>query len=103
MDIYVLATHTEGLSISLLEAMSTQRAVIATSVGGNVEVIDDQKNGLLVPESDENALIEAIKELVESKETRNVFADNARKTVMERYSVRAMVEQYQALYIKHLK
>lgn len=101
MDVYVLATHTEGLSISLLEAMSTERAVVATAVGGNVEVIEHDVNGLLVPESDVDKLAQALSECIASPDKRQEMASSARETVLSRYSMKSMVDQYQSLYVKY--
>ena len=98
LDIYVLPTHTEGLSISLLEAMATARPVVASAVGGNVEIIADGENGLLVPESNVDALTTALDSLLANTALAQSLSRAARQTVLDRYSIRAMANQYQDLY-----
>ncbi|MCG8667890.1 MAG: glycosyltransferase [Pseudomonadales bacterium] len=98
LDIYVLPSHTEGLSISLLEAMSTEKAIVASAVGGNTEIIQDQENGLLVADSDVEGMAVALKTLIENPEKGMAFATKARNTVLESYSIKAMVQKYQDLY-----
>ena len=52
MDIFVLPSYSEGLSLALLEAMAAGKPVIATAVGGTPEVVTDGDNGLLIPPRD---------------------------------------------------
>jgi len=54
IDVYVLSSFSEGTSMTLLEAMSLSKCCVVTAVGGNVEIIQDQENGLIV-ESDNTA------------------------------------------------
>jgi glycosyltransferase involved in cell wall biosynthesis len=67
-SIYVLNSSYEGLSHQLIEAMMLGKAIIATSVGGNPELIEDGVNGLLVAYGDEKALEEALKKLLQDAE-----------------------------------
>jgi len=60
LDIAVLPSQSEGLSNSLLEYMAAGRAVIATAVGGNTELISNERNGLLVSANDPGALADSI-------------------------------------------
>lgn len=62
-DVFVLSSHTEGLSHVLLEALSVGTPVVATTVGGNTEILTGEQNGLLVPPGDAAALAEAIARL----------------------------------------
>ncbi|MEW6210184.1 MAG: glycosyltransferase [Acidobacteriota bacterium] len=62
VDAFVLASHNEGLSNSVMEAMSTGLPVVATDVGGHSEIIDDGLNGWLVPPRDVPSLTEALRE-----------------------------------------
>jgi len=97
LDIYVLPSHTEGLSISLLEAMSTACPVVASAVGGNVGLIEHAKNGLLVPESDVMAMKNALLSLDDSV-TKTNLSTQARYTVISQYSIQTMAANYQKLY-----
>ncbi len=60
LDIFVLPSHSEGISRSLLEAMAGGLPVIATEVGGTPEVVQHEVNGLLVPVKDPQALAQAL-------------------------------------------
>lgn len=62
-DIFILPSYTEGLPISILEAMSYKLPVISTPVGGIPEVIEDGKNGILFTPGDKEALYQAIEKL----------------------------------------
>jgi len=65
MDIYVLCSKHEGLSMALLEAMSYGKLVIATKVGGNREVIVSGENGYLVRPGDSNAIADVCNMLID--------------------------------------
>jgi sugar transferase (PEP-CTERM/EpsH1 system associated) len=97
-SVYVLSSHTEGLSISLLEAMSTRRPVVATEVGGNPEIVNDGINGLLVRENDVDHLAESLIKTLSD----NIFSERlskaARETVVELFSLKTMADHYQRLY-----
>lgn len=69
-DIFILPSYTEGLPISILEAMSYSLPIISTPVGGIPEVIKDGENGFLVQPGDKKALYNAIMNLVEDKSLR---------------------------------
>jgi sugar transferase (PEP-CTERM/EpsH1 system associated) len=102
IDIFVLSTHTEGISISLLEAMSAEKPVIATSVGGNGEIVEHGQNGLLVPENNIVELKEAILLMLENETERQRFSEEARKVVLEKFELSGTVKQYDQLYLKFL-
>ncbi len=77
-DIFVLNTAYEGFSHVLLEAMAMNVPIITTSVGGNVEIIKDKKNGLLVGYNNDNEIIKAILTLL----TDDFFAENLASNAM---------------------
>jgi glycosyltransferase involved in cell wall biosynthesis len=60
LDVFVLSSHHEGLSIALVEAMALGRPVVVTRVGGLPEVVGEGREGLLVPPADPAALADAI-------------------------------------------
>lgn len=62
-DVFVLNTSYEGLSHQLLEVMDIGIPIVTTPVGGNPEIIEDEKTGLLVPFNDKDALIGALERL----------------------------------------
>lgn len=95
-DVFVLNSTYEGLSHLLIEALALGKAVIATDVGGNPELIEDGKNGLLVPAGDREALCEALTHLLTTPEHRTILGRAALLSA-ERFSTAAMVEKTAAL------
>ena len=77
-DVFVLNSTYEGLSHALVEAMALGTPVVATSVGGNPELIEDRVDGLLVPPGDDNALYAALKRVQEDRESALARAQSAR-------------------------
>ncbi len=90
-DMFVLNSGYEGFSHQILEAMAAGVPVIASSVGGNKEVIKQGHNGFLVKYNDEFNLLEAIKGMHQSPEFREDFAVEGKKTI-EKYSVKKMLD-----------
>lgn len=79
-DIVLVPTiHSEGTSLSVIEAMATKKAVIATYVGGLTDLITDQFTGLIIPPDNENELYNALKKLIIDKNLREYIQDNAYK------------------------
>jgi glycosyltransferase involved in cell wall biosynthesis len=98
LEIFVLCSRSEGLPHALLEAMAAGRAVVATAVGGNKELIADGVNGLLVPPGDPPALAAAISRLARNPEFASRLAAAARNSVADRFSMAAMVQRFTDFY-----
>lgn len=94
IDIFILASETEGLSNALLEAMAAARPVVATNVGGNPEVVLNGQTGYLVRENDLYELYQAINKLVQSKSLRVKYGQAGFDRVKNEFSVDAMVNKY---------
>lgn len=77
-DVFVLSSHTEGLSHVLLEALSAGKPAVATAVGGNPEVITHGESGLLVPPGDPAALAGAIRRVLDDPALAQRLGDGAR-------------------------
>jgi len=97
-DVFVLPSISEGQSNSLLEAMATGLAVVATDVGGNKEVIVTGENGVLVEQGNPEQLAKALLGLLQDGDLATRLGENARKTIEEKYSIERMVQQYLRLY-----
>jgi len=98
-DLFVLSSHDEGMSNAILEAMAMRKPVVATDVGGTVEVVQPDRTGLLVPPKDPAALAAAITRMLNAPaETAAAMGERARAIVVERFSARAMVRQMEELY-----
>ncbi len=94
----VICSDSEGLSNALLEYMLSGCAVVATAVGGNVEVVRHGETGLLVPPDDEVALAAALEIVVGNAELRSALARGARAAVEAQFSWTRCVEDHQEHY-----
>lgn len=91
-DVFVLSSKHEGIPIAVLEAMSVGVPVICTHVGGLPEVIEDGRNGILVPPGDPGAIAAAICSLDRERELGRRLSIYGRKTVLDRFTHGAMVD-----------
>lgn len=78
---FVLPSHNEGLSLSLLEAMATGLPVVATDVGGHSEVLRHCENGWLIPAKDVGSLVRALSHLMTDERARASYGHSARSSV----------------------
>lgn len=97
-DFFVLPSDTEGLPLSVLEAMAHELPIVASRVGGIPEIIETNEQGLLVPPGDPAALAEAIRRVVEDPALRRSLAAAARTRVNTEFSIAKTVENYDRLY-----
>ena len=98
MDVFVLSSYTEGLAMTLLEAMAAGLPIVATSVGGNSEVVVDGETGIIVPPRDSRALAEAVRELLLKPEMAAGMGQKGRGRACAEFGIDAMVRQYEKLY-----
>jgi sugar transferase (PEP-CTERM/EpsH1 system associated) len=98
MDVYVLSSVIEGISNSLLEALATGLAVIATATGGNPEVVVDGECGLLFPVGDFRKLAEHLLLLRVRPDLRRELGQKGLRRVREEFSIESMVRQYEGVY-----
>lgn len=98
LDVFVLPSLSEGLPLSVLEAMAAGRAVVATAVGGIPELVLPGETGLLVPPSDPEALARAILALLRDRDLAEKLGSLGRERVEEEFSLNGMVESYHGLY-----
>jgi glycosyltransferase involved in cell wall biosynthesis len=88
---------------ALLEAMAMKLPVISTHQAAIPEIVEHGVNGILVPPGDETALADAMIELMKKPGVRMELADNARKTVEERFNIGANIENFHKLFLgQHL-
>lgn len=98
LDVFVLSSTMEGVSLTLLEAMAAGLPVVATRVGGNPEVVAEGETGLLVPPRDARALSEAMLVLLRNPERAAAFGERGRERVRRQFDIEQMVDAYVALY-----
>ena len=97
-DLFVLPSQAEGISNTLLEAMASGCAPVATAVGGNGELVEDGQHGVLVPAQDSEALAGALAALVQDPARRQTLAEAALARVRQHFSLDGMMGAYAALY-----
>lgn len=98
LDLFVLPSLNEGISNTILEAMACGLPVLATRVGGNPELVDEGKTGLLVPPSDPVAMAHAIAQYVDTPALRQEHGEAGRRRVERCFSLESMVNAYGDVY-----
>ncbi len=97
-DLFVLPSSTEGLSNSILEAMSCGLPVLATTVGGAPDVIQHNVSGYLIPPDDVDALQRGLKTLLGDGALRFTLGSNARARMLSEFSLDSVAERLATLY-----
>ncbi len=97
-SVFVLPSLTEGISLTLLEAMATGLPTIATNVGGSSEVVVDQATGLLVTSNDTKELADAIVGVWRNPQKAQRMGLSGRARIDEHFNLRHMLRRYEALY-----
>ncbi len=97
-DIFVLPSLAEGISNTVLEAMATGLPVIATNVGGNVELVTEGLNGCFFRPGDIEHLIELMAEYIGDKVLLERHGHAARQAVLAHFSLATMISGYQRIY-----
>ncbi len=94
----VLTSLYEGCSNFILESMACGLPVVATRVGGNPELVDDEKTGFLVAPRDPRAAAGKMLRLLDDPASARCFGEEARKKVESNFAVETMVRGYERLY-----
>lgn len=98
-DIFIQTSLTEGLSMSIMEAMSCELPLVATNVGGNRELILDGETGLLVKSRDPRSVSGGLEKLILDENLRRKMGLNGRKRIIEEFSLDVMTHKYESLYL----
>lgn len=98
MNIFVLCSTRESFPNVLLQAMGMEIPIIASNVGGCAEIVDHLKNGILYPSNHLGRFIEAVEILIEDRSFASKLAANARRTVVKKFSLNRMIEEYKAFF-----
>jgi glycosyltransferase involved in cell wall biosynthesis len=97
-QVFYLPSHSEGLSNAMLEAMACGLPCVASDVGGNRELIENGRNGYLVPESAATAGAERIVELLRDRGRAQAMGRSGRARVEQKFSLDAMIDRLTNLY-----
>ena len=98
VDVFVHSSLSESISVAILEAMSAQRPILATAVGGTPGLLANGECGLLVPPGDAQAMAQAIVELLTNRAKAQELARRARERFLREYMIDRMGERYLELY-----
>lgn len=98
MDIFVLSSISEGISLTLIEAMSCYLPIVATNVGGNPEVIIDGETGFLVPSQNAEALADKLMLLMKMPDVRRRMGEAGRDRAVKLFSMQKAVMNYEKCY-----
>jgi glycosyltransferase involved in cell wall biosynthesis len=102
-DLFVLASRSEGLPLSILEAMAAGLPVVASAVGGIRELVRDGETGWLVPPGDDRSLAQAIDEALADANLRKWRGAAGRRRVIDRFSVDACRASHLELFVSLLR
>ncbi len=98
VDAVALASHTEGLGLTALEALACGKPVVATNTTGFSETIIDRTNGLLVPPKRPDKLADAIMELKEDSALRDTLIRGGKKTIESNFTIERQAQELEYVY-----
>ncbi len=98
LDVFLLSSTTEGLSIATIEAMGLGKPVVVTDSGGPREIVEDAVTGFLVPPANPHALAEKVVRLLEDKDLARNLGRRARAHVRAKFSLAQCLDRYIKLY-----
>ena len=99
LDLIALSSLNEGTPVTVIEAMASGKPVVATQVGGVGDLVQHERNGLLVPPKDSIALAEGMLRILSlSAEERIHMGENGRASVYPKYHITTLVRNIEALY-----
>lgn len=98
VDLFVLPSLWEGLSIALLEAMAAGKPVVATAVSGTTQVMIPEKTGLIVPPGESQALADAVVWLLSNPAQALRMGEAAKQHIVTNFSAQKQADEHVALY-----
>jgi len=98
LDILVISSISEGLPITLLEAMAAKKAIIATKVGAIPDVLTNGLNGILVEPENAEQIYNAINKLLNHPHLIHTLGENAYRRIRERFDILNTIKQYEEVY-----
>ena len=98
LDIFCLPSFSEGLPISILEAMASKISVVGSDVTGIKEVISPEKTGIMFPSNDHKWLAQVLERLIKDADLRSALTQRAFDFVVQEHGVKKWVNKYQLLF-----
>jgi glycosyltransferase involved in cell wall biosynthesis len=102
-DVFVLPSRSEAFPNGAIEAMAAGLPVVACAVGGLLELIENDRTGVLVPPTDPDRLMAAISRLIRQPARAAAIGSAAREEVRRRYTFERMVATFEDLYVSSLQ
>ncbi|KKS02240.1 MAG: Glycosyltransferase, partial [candidate division WWE3 bacterium GW2011_GWF2_41_45] len=99
-DIVINPSYTEGLPTSVIEAALCGKPIIATTVGGTIEILD-KNTGILIPAKNSSAITEKIEYLAENKDLRVLIGGKVKNKIERKFSWKKATEKYVELLTKN--
>jgi glycosyltransferase involved in cell wall biosynthesis len=103
MDVSVLTSFSEGLSITILESMNHGVPVVVTDVGGNREIVSNGKTGYLVPPGDARIFADAVIRVLRERSLRDRFGAAAQRIAVRRFDLGSVTRRYSEVYEQVLR
>ena len=103
LDVFVLPSKNEGISNTILEALASGLPVIATAVGGNLELVEAGVNGMLVQPGDVGGMAQALLGYLDAPARIAEHGEHARQHAVQRFSIPVMAEAYATVYDQTLQ
>lgn len=102
-DVGVLSSHQEGFSNAILEYMAASLPVVATSVGGNLDIVQEGINGVLAKPNSSKSLSKKLEKMLANCDDRKSMGIKGRKYVENKFSLEACIERYENIYRQVIK
>ncbi|MBI3012002.1 MAG: glycosyltransferase [Elusimicrobia bacterium] len=98
LDVFVLTSRWEGMPNVVLEAMALNKPVVSTNVGGAEDLIEDGKEGILIPSEDPDACSSAALKLYQDPVLKTKLSQNGSQKIRQRFGMDSMIRSYRSLY-----
>lgn len=103
MDVFVMTSFYEGMSNSIMEAMTMELPVVVTDVGGNRELVIDGETGYLCPTNDAKTLAERVVNLIKNEKQAERMGKSGKERIVNEFGIERMIQDTENIYMKLLE